>query len=401
MIAPVYNMSAEADNCTEKAYSEALISQAHTLAPKLRERSPQCDQDRKISQDTIDDLLTSGLLCQPKQTLRWDTICEVGQILASACGSQAWVYWVFANHALMLSAFTPEARSEVWGTTGRYQFISASLDPVGRACPVDGGVVYSGSHRFASGIDYADWLICGGFLDRGDNREGPYLFLLPKSQVVVIDDWDTIGLRGTGSKSFRVTDTFVPQHRCLRVSKSDGSAFLVPGTDESDTEAAPRGEGITSSGFVALAVGMARGVLEEWVAYTGSRKSRGLAIAQQDSTQILLAQCAAEIDAAEALYLGYLSTLLNKGANRNILQSERITSKRNGAFACQLVLQAGTRLFNSAGGRALYAESALQRQYRNLLAATAHHAVSWNNAAVEYGGSVFNSQRHAVPFSAG
>ncbi len=389
------DMIASVKERSEKTDPDAMVTQARALAPKLRERAPRCEQDRKVPAETIDDFITTGLLRpnQPQFVPAWDTICEVGQILAASCGSQAWIYWVFANHAQMASGFSPDARSEVWGRAGSSPLISASLDPVGRATPVEGGVVLSGLHRFASGIDYASWLICGGFIVRDNGREGPYLFLIPKSEAVVIDDWHTLGLRGTGSKSFEVKNAFVPLHRCLSVQNPGGGTVLIPGTVEADSEAAPRGDGITSTGFVALAVGMAKGVLEEWVAYTGSRKSRGRAIAQQEATQILLAQCSAEIDAAEALYLGYLRTLLKKGKNCNIQQSERATSKRNGAFACQLALQAGTRLFNSAGGRALYDDSALQRHYRNLLAATAHHAVIWNNAAIEYGSSVFSSQR--------
>lgn len=385
-------MIATPDDCSKEALAQALFSQARALVPKLRERAPRCEKDRRVPEETIEDFIASGLLRAPHPSgaLDWDIVCEIVQILAGACGSQAWIYWVFVNHAQMISAFAPEAHSEVWGTTGRCQLISASLDPVGRAYPVEGGVYYSGPHKFASGIDHADWLICGGHVERQDGREGPFLFLIPKSQVTVIDDWFPLGLEGTGSKGFTVTEAFVPLHRCVRIAAPNGAVEKYP-TDGPDTKTLLRGEGITSAGFASLAVGMARGVLEEWLAHTGSRQSSERTIAAQQATQIMAAQSGAEIDAAEALYLGYLRALLEKAANgERILQSERTTSQRNVAFACQLALQAGTRLFNSAGERALFNDSGLQRQYRNLLAATAHYAVVWNSAAVEYGSAVLD-----------
>ena len=34
--------------------------------------------------------------------------------------------------------------------------------------------------------------------------------LFPKSKAEIIDNWQVIGLRGTGSDSYRVEDLFVP-----------------------------------------------------------------------------------------------------------------------------------------------------------------------------------------------
>ena len=115
---------------------------------------------------------------------------------------------------------------------------------------------------------------------------------------------------------------------------------------------APRFGGTAAAGFSALAVGMARGVLAEWLAYTGPRTSRGVAIGAQQGMQILAARSAAEIDAAHALYQtivrGGMRKLEEGGAESS---AERLTGRRNIAFACQLSLKAGTRLFNAGGGQ--------------------------------------------------
>ena len=151
----------------------------------------------------------------------------------------------------------------------------------------------------------------------------------------------------------------------------------------------PRFSGVTAAGFSALAVGMARGVLEEWLAYTGPRTSRGVAIGAQQSTHVLAARCAAEIDAAHALYQVTLRGGMRKVEEGGTLSNaDRLTGRRNVAFACQLALRAATRLFNAAGGRALYTKGAMQRQYRNLIGAAAHHGVNWESSAADYGGAL-------------
>ncbi len=381
--------------------AQILRSRARELVPRLRERAQDCERKRRVPENTIADFMDAGLLRASRPMrykgyeLGWDVLVEIAQTLASGCGSQAWVQWVFVDHAHMLSTFPAAAQHDVWGTDEN-AFISASFDPVGRAHRVEGGFLFSGRHGFSSGIDYASWLICGGRIADGDKLDGPHFFLIPKSDAVVIDDWETMGLEGTGSKSFVVTDKFVPIHRWLDGRLSHQGAGPGTAVNKSFVYRLPRGGGATTTGFASLAVGMAQGVLQEWLAYTGPRKSRGIAIAAQQSTQILAAECAAEIDAAETLYLGSIRGVMQKLADGGeITPMERATIKRNVAFACQLVLRAGTRLFNAAGGRALFRHNALQRQYRNLLAATGHHGVTWDTAATEYGTAILESYRAA------
>lgn len=369
---------------------EDILARAREIAPRLRERAPQAEVERCVPTATIDDYRQAGLvrMIQPRryggQEMGWDVLCEVTEILAAACGSQAWIQRICCGHAQILATFPPEAQEDVWGTNHDV-LISASFDPVGRGRPVDGGYVFSGRHGFSSGIDHCDWHICGGYIIDGDERDGPYFFLVPKSEITIIDDWHTIGLRGTGSKSFEVKEAFVPAHRILDVRKArDGNG---PGTviNKAPVYRTPRG-GITVTGFAALTVGIAKGVLEDWYDYTRPRKSRGVPIASKESVQVLAAQCSAEIEAAHLLYFTSISNAQRKlEAGESFSELELATSRRNVGFACRLALEAGTRLFNAAGGRALFEGHSLERQYRNLIGAASHHGVNWETQAASYG----------------
>lgn len=367
-----------------------ILRRAHALAPRLRERAEEAQNLRRVPDATMADYDAAGFirLAQPARfggyELGWDILCEVTQILAAADGSQAWIARIMADHAQMVSTFPAKAQDDVWAADNMAH-VSAAFDPVGRARPVDGGFLFFGRHGFSSGIDHAQWIICGGFITRGDKLDGPHFFLVPRSDVTIIDDWHTIGLEGTGSKSFEVKEVFVPEHRRLdgaRARVGEGPGVAV---NTAPVYKTPRG-GITSTGFAALAVGMAQGVLQEWLTYTGPRKSRGIPVAEQPGTQVVAARASAEIDAAEALYLGTIRrAMVVLEAGGKLSEMDLMTSRRNVAFACKLALKAGTRLFNAAGGRALFRGNGIERQYRNLLGAVSHHGVAWDVAASGYG----------------
>ncbi len=374
-----------------------FLDLARELAPTLRERADRCEKMRRVPDETVDDFIRTGLIrsTQPIRyggsEIAWDTLCEITEILSQACGSQAWIQRIMADHAQMIATFPEEAQQDVWG--GNHDaLVSASFDPVGVAERVSDGFVLSGLHGFSSGIDHASWMICGGHIVEGGRKNGPHFFLVPKSDAEVIDDWETMGLAGTGSKSFRLSRVFVPKHRFL-----DGKLAAAgngPGTavNTSYVYRVPRGSGVTTSGFAALSVGMARGVLGEWLGMTGSRTSRGVRIGGLETTREIAARSAAEIDAASALYMSSLLKAMRQLANGEEVDAiDRVTAKRDATFAAQLCLTAGTRLFNSAGGRALFVTGALQRQYRNLLGAVSHHALSWETAAIEYGRTILDA----------
>jgi alkylation response protein AidB-like acyl-CoA dehydrogenase len=367
-----------------------MIARARDLAPKLRERADQAIAERRVPAETIEDYHRTGLIriAQPRRyggyEMGWDVLCEISQILAAADGSQAWIQRIMADHAQMVATFPVEAQEDVWGDNHQ-ALISAAFDPVGRARRFKGGFLFSGRHGFSSGIDYADWLICGGYIADGDKLDGPHFFLVPKAQATVIDDWDTIGLEGTGSKSFEVTDVFVPEHRLLNGAKAHVGQGPGTSVNKAPVYRTPRG-GITSTGFAALAVGMAKGVLEEWLRYTGPRKSRGISVSEQPGTAMIAARSSAEIDAAEALYFGTISRAMRTlEAGGELSNTDLVTSRRNVAFASKLSLKAGTRLFNAGGGRAMFRGQGLERQYRNLLGATSHHSMVWDANAIAYG----------------
>jgi alkylation response protein AidB-like acyl-CoA dehydrogenase len=372
---------------------EALLDRAAALVPALKERAADCEAARCVPVESVAAFKQAGLIrmTQPRRfggaAQGWDVLCETSTVLATGDGAQAWIAAIMADHAQMLGCFPLEAQEDVWGADPE-AVMSASFDPVGRARPEDGGFRFTGAHNFASGVDHADWVICGGFIIDGARRDGPHFFLIPRGDGRIVDDWDTVGLEGTGSKTFAVENAFVPAHR--RLDGALARAGTPPGAEINPDPVyrLPRG-GLTSTIFAALSVGMARGLLDEWLAYTSGRISHGQKMAEDPGSRFIAGQASAELAAAEALNLnavrGGMAVL---ASGRRMSDEEIVMVKRDAAFAAQMAIGAGTRVFNAAGGRAIFRKSDLQRRYRNLMVGASHFSISWDRAAIAAGAAL-------------
>jgi 3-hydroxy-9,10-secoandrosta-1,3,5(10)-triene-9,17-dione monooxygenase len=373
------------------ARKQDLLARAETLVPVLRERAGKAESLRRCPEETVADFTDAGLLriCQPARfggyEQPWDVLCEVSRVLAHGCGSQAWVGNIYCDHTQMLGMFPLEAQADVWGKDEGAR-LSASVEPAGKARPAPGGgYILSGRHRYASGIDHAHWLLCGAMLLEDGKPPRRSFYLVPKGEVTVIDDWHVVGLAGTGSKSFEVKEARVPAHRMLDGDQHDEG--MGPGSDPKGAAVfrMPRHD-IAGTGFAAIALGVAEGLFDEYVTYTKTRMSRGGAMAEQMGTQIGAGGSAAELMAAARLILGAAREAMEVLERGERLSTElRTRTRLSSAFGAQLALTAAQRVFNAAGGRALFLDSALQRYIRDLYAVAAHRGLSWDSSAANYG----------------
>jgi 3-hydroxy-9,10-secoandrosta-1,3,5(10)-triene-9,17-dione monooxygenase len=367
---------------------EEALRRAEALVPVLRERAPEAEKLRCCPDATIADYAASDLLriLMPARfggyELNYDVYCEVAKTLSHGCGSQAWVYMVFADNAMKVAYFPRQAQEEVWNDNPDAK-LSNAVAPIGKGEVVEGGIKWTGRHPFSSGVDHADWVMPTGHVQRGDKKETVSV-LIPKKDIKIVDDWHVVGLAGTGSKTFEVNGAFVPAHRIL--SKDDEAAeapYKAP------VFHLPRG-GVSSASYAAVAVGCAEGMLEEYIKYTAPRKSRTTVVAEEMGTQMGIGIAASEIEAASSMLLTPVREtmqLLEKG--EPVPRTLNLRGKRNAAYAAQLSIQAAQKLFNAAGGRALYSDNVMQRMLRDCLAAAAHHSLGWDAAAASYG-------RHAL-----
>jgi acyl-CoA dehydrogenase len=88
------------------------------------------------------------------------------------------------------------------------------VDSVGQATRVTGGSRVSAMKRFCSGAPSGDLMVTSARFEEGGGKPAEVLhFAVPirSEGVIVHDDWDTLGMRGTGSCSIELKDVFVAE----------------------------------------------------------------------------------------------------------------------------------------------------------------------------------------------
>jgi alkylation response protein AidB-like acyl-CoA dehydrogenase len=87
------------------------------------------------------------------------------------------------------------------------------LEGSGRAEPVEGGFKISGRKSFASGASAGGLLMTSAVLEQAGADPQVLHFTLPLDAPGIkrLDNWRTLGMRGTGSNDIAIEDVFVPE----------------------------------------------------------------------------------------------------------------------------------------------------------------------------------------------
>jgi 3-hydroxy-9,10-secoandrosta-1,3,5(10)-triene-9,17-dione monooxygenase len=370
----------------------AVLERARALIPGLAERAPKATAARMLPAETIAEYHAAGILriLQPKRfggmQGRFSLFSRIVEELTYGCASSAWVYAVLAEHQWIIAQYPESAQIDVWGGDP-LAVASSSLAPREAARKVPGGWRLSGHYPFSSGCDFAQWAIIGTFLGaKGDPRGVAYL-LVPLAEIEILDDWQVLGLLGTGSKSLVLRDVFVPAHRSVMVS--DLFAGTPPGAlvhPDYPVLRAPRGF-LVSYSLPPVAIALGRITLAIACATLAKRVSRGVTrVAESEVVQMALGEAAAAIDVATMLlHTGREASTAAVSSGRRITEAEALRARRDMVYAQHQVGWALDRLCEMAGAHWVYDNDALGAIRRDVMTILTHHAASRQAAMAPYG----------------
>jgi 3-hydroxy-9,10-secoandrosta-1,3,5(10)-triene-9,17-dione monooxygenase len=322
------------DDSTLPDEERALLERARALIPRLAERAPAATAARQLPAETIAEYHAAGILRILKPGRfggmqgRFSLFSRIVEELTYGCASSAWVYAVLAEHQWIIAQYPEGAQIDVWGED-HLAVASSSLAPREAARQVTGGWRLSGHYPFSSGCDYAQWAIIGAFLGKV-----AYL-LVPLAEVEIVDDWQVLGLLGTGSKSLILRDVFVLEHRSVMVS--DLFAGTPPGAlvhPDYPVLHAPRGF-LVSYSLPPVAIALGRRALDTAGAALAKRVSRGLTrVAESEVVQMALGEAAAAIDVATMLlHVGRDCSTAEVSSGRRITEAEGLRARRDMVYA--------------------------------------------------------------------
>jgi 3-hydroxy-9,10-secoandrosta-1,3,5(10)-triene-9,17-dione monooxygenase len=377
------------------------LSRVRALLPALRERAPRAEQLRRLPDETFSDFQEQELLraLQPKRYggfeldpgIFYRAVTEVGAV----CGSSGWVFGVLGVHNWHLAIFPPQAQEDVWGEDDRAQ-LSTSLAPTGTVERVTGGFRLAGRWSFSSGCDFCRWAVLGGIAPPVDSGAPPdaRVFLVPRAEYRIEDNWHVTGLCGTGSKDVVVEDAFVPEYRTH--SYLDAFHLRHPGTAINDAALYRLPFAlIFRYGITAPAIGVALGALDAF--REQSRRRVNLATqsrtAEDPFIQLRLAESAAEIDGARERMLGTFAEMMRlAGAGLEIPLEQRARYRWDAGKAIDWSVRGVDRLFEASGGRGIFLDNPIQRAWRDVHAMRAHAGNT-----PEHGAMVFARSELGLP----
>lgn len=365
-----------------------MIARAEALLPRLRERSADAERNRQLSDETVAEFRAAGFhrILQPRRRggfeLGMGTAVECIRILATACGSSGWIANLFVVHNYQISLFSEAAQNEYWSNSNDEVCSTVSFATTSEAVRQDGGYRLSGRWKFSSGCDFASWFII--------LKPSATVFdwmLVPRSDVVIMDDWFVSGLCGTGSKDLVLDNVFVPDHRILSIRDLVGGT--TPGGKANGMALArlpfswPAVWGIPAA-LIGMAKGMADAVQQALVGkkalFTGEKQVERVA------NQIRLTGALTDIHAAELIMRHRLAEL-DKWADAGAAPSavDAFASQRDAAYVARLTGKVASDLAQMAGATAVYLGNPIQRFQRDINVGITHVSLVWEEAAENYG----------------
>ncbi|MCW2391271.1 3-hydroxy-9,10-secoandrosta-1,3,5(10)-triene-9,17-dione monooxygenase [Sphingobium sp. B1D7B] len=371
--------------------SADAIARIRALLPQIAAADAESESARRLSPHVVDAIRQTGLfgIVMPRNLggseLGFADLVRVTAEIGTMSGSAAWIFGVLAGHSWLINLFPEQAQREVMDDPTT--LIGTVFRLGGEVVEENGGYrLTGGAGRFCSGIDYASWVIIGNAVKKADGRMEPRFFVLPKSEIEIVDDWFTMGMRATGSRSIKIDSAFIPAHRSC--SLADMLAGSTPGArvHEGAVYRMPFSN-IAPFSIVGAPLGMARGMVQRFAADIGKRLDGAdpLEVAEQSATFARIAEIGAEVDAALALILEDARMVDEARDPAEITPLLGAQISRNWAWGVQRARHAANRIFEASGGSAIYDGSAMQRLFRDMNSGAQHFAFTWDRAMTGYG----------------
>jgi alkylation response protein AidB-like acyl-CoA dehydrogenase len=372
---------------------ESLIRRVSELVPQLQKNAKWAEDNRRLADDSIDALADAGVfkLRVPRRHGGYEsdtrTLLDVATELGRADGSLAWtasVYWI---PTWMTCLFPDEVQDEVFATPNVR--ICGTLSPSATAVPAKGGVVVNGRWGFVTGALHSHWQeILAVLIDPNGGEPMPIMALVPMSDLRIVDDWHTAGLRGTGSVSTVAQELFVPSARVLPLpavlqghsaSKSNGDSLiyrapLLP---------------VAAASSVGTVIGLANAALEAFLQRLPGRKITYTNYTSQSAapmTHLQVAEAAQKLDQATFHAHRLAATVDDKSANGDPWTlEERAKARADLGTVCQLGAEIVDVLSRASGGSSLYTDVSIQRIARDVHAVNLHALMHPDTNAELYG----------------
>lgn len=358
----------------------SLVSRAEALRPAIEAASAEIEQKRRIPPALLEKLhdarLFRLLLPRTSNGIETDpvTFFHVIETIARGDASTAWCLSQAGGCAMSAAYLALPVANAIFGDDPR-AVLAWGPGPRVKAVEVEeggriAGYTVTGVWSFASGGRHATWLgaHCPIFKADGsprldaDGRQAERTMLVRTGEVVWTDIWNVVGLRGTASDQFSLSDHFV---------RADHS--ITRDYEKECREPGPlyRMSALTcyEVGFAGVALGVARAALDDFVDVARNKVPRGQKSPIRDNAvvQTNLAQAEVAIRAARAFLLQSVASIWHEISTGGTLTLEhRMAIRMASTNAIHRAREAVDFAYNAAGATAIFESHPLARRFRDI-----------------------------------
>ena len=347
---------------------QTLVERSKTVAAIADKHAMYGDRESRLAEPVVEALHREGLLGMwtPRSVRGGSELGPISslEVLENVSYGDPSAGWVLMAAALAIgtgAAYLDDSAVGELFSGDRLPVIAGQGTRPGKAVPRDGGFLLSGSWSFASGIKHGTHIHTLGIIETSGE---PRIFVLPVGKAKLIDNWDVMGLRGTGSIDYTIDNVFVPDAY---------THFAV-------TETPKRGGALYTIGIIGFAImchsgwacGIGRRMLDELTAIVRSKVGRAGSVGDSDAFQEGYANAEATYRSARAfIHESWyeVTNVLARGDKLTVRQHSLIRlALSNATWATQEV---SAFVYKTAGTVALRAGT-LQRLFRDMNAGTQH-----------------------------
>ena len=369
---------------------QTLIESAKKIGQAAEAEALQADCDATISENIIKLIREEGIpkLILPKRhggpqidfTTFADIVKQVGYYNLSA----AWITYFFSLHNSWV-AYLPEYRQKEIVQSGG--LLADIFAPIGHLEKVEGGYVVSGKYNFVSGIKYAEWVGVGALLQKeGSNEKTMAGFVINTKDVQIIENWDSMGLRGSGSHTIIVDKVFVPDDMVIDLHGMGQKR--EPDFEDYDEDYLYYNAPFHPAffvGFPAMSIGAAERALDEFKkASQGRVRMSGENEGASPRSQRVLATLTVKLHSAKSLMKTYIEMLESE---EHVHPSE---FKAIRAEIIQICVDISVKCNLTLGASALIKGHPVEMITRDLIAIGAHVTSLYEDAIDVYGKHLFD-----------
>jgi alkylation response protein AidB-like acyl-CoA dehydrogenase len=354
---------------------------ARALAPVIAAAASRIEAERQLPADLIDALHEARLfrMLVPR-SLGGEEISPIEYLqaieeIAKADASTAWCVAQTSVCSTISKCLKPDIAAEIFWKNPRGVLAWGPLGKTARAVAQNGGYRVTGTWPFASGSRHATWLAAHAAVYEPDGKprlDGggkPFerTFVVPREAASFADVWHVIGLKGTGSDTYTLTDYFIPQEHSIDALALNPAECRERGPLYSFTIYP-----LFGSSFAAIALGIARSTLDAFVALAQAKTPTGHAALLRDNeviqSQVGAAQ--AQLAAARVYLFHEWKEAWQSAQTGTVTLDQRVRLRAAMVYASQQARQVVDIAYHAAGSTAVFESNPFERRFRDM------HAVS-------------------------